>query len=121
MSLREETRRCPCGTVLERSNRGRECSVCETLRCDAEILGNRRARQVLAARRVAGLFAHPERYGEDRSRYLNDLTDKIDELCDVLGIKRPVLPIPIQQENPVAHAARGIPDDAALERYRRGL
>ena len=89
MSLREETRRCACGTPLSQSNKTRECSVCETLRCDAEILDNRRARQVLAARKAMGVYAHPEHH-RSNEEYLVALTASLDSLCDALSITRPV-------------------------------
>lgn len=89
MSLREETRSCACGNELSQANKGRECSTCEALRCDAEILGNRRAAQLLLARKVIGVYAHPEHHARNED-YLIALSRKLDELCDALGMTRPV-------------------------------
>lgn len=87
----QATRRrvCACGTVLSQSNRGRDCSICEALRCDADILGNRRARQVLTARNAAAIYAHPEHHATNED-YLLALTHSLDQLCDALGMERPV-------------------------------
>lgn len=89
MSLQEDVRVCACGTVLSRSNPSNECSVCEALRCDAEILDDRRARQLLVARRAMAVYRSHDEHAKTED-YLLALTNSLDELCDALGMPRPV-------------------------------
>lgn len=85
MSLRY----CACGARLARDNSGFECGPCARLRGDAR-LGDFRAQQALAAREVAIVFAHPERYPSNEV-YLNEITDQLDLLCDAFRFERPRL------------------------------
>lgn len=84
-----DRRACACGTLLSASNKTSECSVCEALRCDAEILNDRRAGQVLKARLAAAVYAHPDEF-PTKEHYLLALTHALDEMCDALGMARPV-------------------------------
>lgn len=50
---------------------------------DAELLNDIRAKQLLKARRVAYVYAHPE-----QPRFLHELSVALDEMCDAMRLPR---------------------------------
>lgn len=76
---------CRCGTVLERLNPSPRCSICQRLKADADF-GDLRAKQVLLAREVAFVLAHPEEF-DSAHQFLGELSERLDAMCAGLNLR----------------------------------
>lgn len=81
-------KRCPCGTILTRSNSGRLCGTCESAEAQFRNFGERTPLIAARARHVAYCFSHPEEYPSPAD-YGAELTKRLDALCDCLGLACP--------------------------------